>query len=77
MRKSVEGEMRFSLGVKKRGKTHAIIIHIRGEERYRTFRVRLVCGDVELLLGMDIISKIRIVVDFGARSFRLWWGGWL
>ena len=36
--------------------------------------MRLIGGGAELLLGMCIIEKLRVLVDFGMRSFHVWKG---
>ena len=42
----------------------------------RHVRVRLVGGDAELLVGVDIIQKLRMAVYFGKRNFQIWKGEW-
>ena len=43
---------------------------------FRLVRIRLINGDAELLLGIDIIRKLRLAVDFGRGRFQVGQGEW-
>ena len=55
---------------------YSIVLPIWAGCQFRPVRVRLFGGDAELLLGMGIIRKLRIAVDFGDRCFGSGHGGW-
>ena len=38
---------------------------------FRPVKIMLINGKTELLLGMDIIRKLRLTVDFGGERFQV------
>ena len=43
---------------------------------FRPAKIRLINGKTELLLGMDIIRKLRLAVNFGSEQFQVGQGEW-
>ena len=66
-----------SLGTETRGGSeHDITAPIWVGGQFRPVRVRLIGGDTELLLEMEIITELRITVGFGNRNFHVGRGEW-
>ena len=62
--------MRFVFGNQQgRASVTSTVLPIRMEDSFKPVRARLIEGKTELLLGMDIISKIDIRVEFGSNRF--------
>ena len=43
---------------------------------FKPVKIRLINGETELLLGMDIIRKLRLAVDLGSDRFQVGQGEW-
>ena len=69
-------ELKFFRSRESGASHHSIIVSIWVAGGFRLVRVRLVGGDSELLLAMNIIEKLRIKVDFAHRNSHIGQGEW-
>ena len=72
-----EGVLRFIFGNHQgRNSESSTIMPIWVDGDFKPVKIRLIDGKTELLLGMDVIRKLQLTVDFGSERFQVGQGEW-